>query len=284
MANQAAGDQTPEVDPSNPDSWPLGELVEERGFTTDPGGNASQSFELQAGLYRALLATQDRFGKPVTAELPLRVLDPQSDRLAIKIPNLVEAPKWSAEPGDEFTALWGSGYDAARAFVEIEHRGKIVQSFWTDPQKTQVAVKQPVTPAMRGGFTLRVTMVRENRAYLESRRIDVPWTDRELQVRWERFVSKLGPGQQETWTAVISGPDAKKAVAEMVATLYDESLDAYLPHRWPSGFGVFRQDSSLVTSNFENSLRNLNSIRGSWPMDSKGRHDQLPRVPLRDRC
>ncbi|MCL4201938.1 MAG: alpha-2-macroglobulin [Pirellulaceae bacterium] len=269
MANQAAADQTPEVDPSNPDSWPLGDLVAERGFTTDPGGNASQSFELPPGLYRALLATQDRFGKPVTAELPLRVLDPTSDRLAIKVPNLVGAPKWTAEPGDEFSALWGSGYDAARAFVEIEHRGKIVQSYWTDPKKTQVAVKQSVTPAMRGGFTLRVTMVRENRAYLESRRIDVPWTDRQLQVRWERFVSKLGPGQQETWTAVISGPDAKKAVAEMVATLYDESLDAYLAHRWSSGFGVFRQDSSFLSSNFENSLRNLNSIRGTWPTDSK---------------
>ena len=43
---------------------------------------------------------------------------------------------------------------------------------------------------------------------------------------------KLEPGKKETFTAVISGPDAKKAAAEMVAALYDASLDAYLPHHW----------------------------------------------------
>ena len=32
----------------------------------------------------------------------------------------------------------------------------------------------------------------------------------------------------------------------MVAALYDQSLDAYLPHNWQSGFGVFRQDWSRM--------------------------------------
>ena len=110
------------------------------------------------------------------------------------------APKWSLEPGEEFSALWGTGYDQGRAFVEIEHRHKLVQSYWTDPAATQATIKQSVTEAMRGGFTVRVTMVRENRAYLESRRVDVPWTNKDLKLRWEHFVSKLQPGQKETWT------------------------------------------------------------------------------------
>ena len=55
----------------------------------------------------------------------------------------------------------------------------------------------------------------------------------------------------------------------MVAALYDQSLDAYLPHDWMSGFGVFRQDSSNLNSNFENSLLNLQHIRGNWPVPSK---------------
>ena len=85
---------------------------------------------------------------------------------------------------------------------------------------------------MRGGFTFRVTYVRENRAYLESRRVEVPWSNKDLVVKWERFVSKLGPGDKETWTAVVTGPKAEKAAAEMVAGLYDASLDAYKPHNW----------------------------------------------------
>ena len=41
-------------------------------------------------------------------------------------------------------------------------------------------IKQAVTEAMRGGFTLHVTQVRENRAYLESRHIDVPWNNKDF--------------------------------------------------------------------------------------------------------
>ncbi len=269
---RAAGgdkDAKPEPDLSNPNSWELGEVVAEKGWTTDDGGKASFTFELKAGAYRVMLEAQDRFGKKVTAQLPLQVLDPDAKKLNIKIPNLLAGPKWSLEPGEEFTAVWGSGYDQARAFVEIEHRHKMLASYWTDPKDTQVAIKQAVDEAMRGGFTLRVTMVRENRAYLESRHVDVPWTNKQLKVAWEHFVSKLEPAQKETWTAIITGPDAAKAVAEMVAALYDESLDAYLPHSWPSAFNVFRRDYSNPSSNFENMIKGLYHLHGQWPSQYK---------------
>jgi hypothetical protein len=119
--------------------------------------------------------------------------------------------------------------------VEIEHRGKLLQRFWTEAGATQRAIRQLVDETMRGGFTLRVTMVRENRAYLDSRHVEVPWSNKNLTVQWEHFVSKLKPAEQETWTAIVRGPDATTAVAELVAALYDASLDAYLPHDWPGG-------------------------------------------------
>ena len=75
-------------------------------------------------------------------------------------------------------------------------------------------------------------MVRENRAYLTSKKVNVPWTNKNLTVKWEHFTDKMEPGKKETWTAVITGQNAKKAVAEMVATLYDESLDQFKPHQW----------------------------------------------------
>ncbi len=259
----------PAVDPANPNSWPLGELAHEANFETDAGGTVKISAKLKAGIYRAKLETKDRFGKAVTAELPLQVLDPDAKHLDLKIPNIVAAPKWTLEPGQEFLAVWGSGYDKARAYVEIEQRGKLLQSFWTDPDATQVAVKQKVEEKYRGGFQLRVTMVRENRAYLETRKVEVPWTNKQLTVKWEHFVSKLKPGQTETWTAVIKGPDAKKAVAEMVAGLYDASLDAYLPHQWQNMFHVFWQDQSRVYSQFENQRKYMQRILGNWNIGHK---------------
>ena len=259
----------PKPDPANPDSWELGKLAAERNFTTDGAGKAALTFKLGAGPYRAMLETKDRFGKKVTAQVQLVVLRLDNKSLAVRIPNLVAAPKWTLEPGDVFMALWGTGYEQGRAFIEIEHRNKVLQGFWTELGLAQMQVRQKVDEGMRGGFTLRVSMVRENRAYLTSRHVEVPWSNKKLTVKWEHFVSKLEPAAKETWTAVISGPDAKKAVAEVVAALYDQSLDAYLAHQWQQAFAVFRQDHSGLQMQFENMLKQLQHLHGKWPLDQK---------------
>ena len=255
----------PKPDPSNPDSWELGQELAAREVSTDDKGKGLATFKLPAGAYRVMLEGEDRFGKKISSRLPITVLQPDAKKLALKLPNLVRAPKWELEPGQEFAALWGSGYDKARAFIEIEHRRKVLQNFWTDPANTQQQVKQAVNEAMRGGFTLRITMVRENRAYLTTHHVNVPWTNKNLTVKWEHFVSKLEPNRKETFTALITGPDAKRAVAEMVATLYDESLDQYLPHNWMARFGFFRQDHSNLNAQFENMVKHLQHLHGNWP-------------------
>jgi hypothetical protein len=261
---------TPEKpDLSDPNWWELGELVSERGFTTDTNGSARVSLKLDVGVYRALLESQDRFGKKVTARAQVRVVKPEDTKLAIRIPHLVDAPKWSLEPGEEFMALWGTGYPEGRAFVEIEHRHKMIQRFWTRAGQTQQQIKQSVAEAMRGGFTLHVTQVRENRAYHESRHVDVPWSNKNLVVQWEHFTSKLDPNQKETWTAVVKTRNpiseirhAEKAVAEMVATLYDQSLDQFLALYWQQRFFVFYQDYSTGSFSFENVTRHFHWLLG----------------------
>ena len=261
---------TPQQDPANPVQWELGEVVLEQPFQTNKAGNATIQTRLDVGLYRVIVTTKDRFGKDVLSKAQMRVIDPEATDFKIKVPNFLESPSWSVEPGNEFVAYWGTGYDSGSAFVEIEHRGKILQSYWTKPGQTQVAIKQNVTEALRGGFQLRVIYVRENRAYLENKQIEVPWSNKELHVKWEHFVSKLTPNQKETWTAVIEGPDAEAHVAEMVATLYDASLDQYKPHNWPNGFSGFYQNSSHVAMQFENDPNPLRNLLSNVRWDYRG--------------
>ncbi len=255
----------PLSDPSNPDTWETDTLVVAEQFTTDAQGQVVLPLVLDAGIYRAVLQSHDRFGKPVAARLTIHVVDPQADHFAIRIPNHFAAPRWSVEPGETFEALWGTGYATGRAFVELECRGRLLRAGWTDPDRTQELIAEQITEDMRGGFTLRVTYVRENRLYLNQRIVEVPWTNKELTVSWEHFRSLLEPGQKETWTAVITGPDARKAVAEMVAGMYDASLDQYLPHDWIQKFTRFRRESSRLSSHFENLLQSLSTVTSDWP-------------------
>jgi hypothetical protein len=271
-----AEDGEPGKDLSNPNNWPLGKVVAEKGFTTDTNGVAKLSFKLAAGAYRAVLETQDRFGKKVTGKLPLQVRQPEATKLALKVPQLIAAPDWERQPGQEFMALWGTGYDEGRAFIEIEHRHRMIQRYWTKAGQTQQQIKLAVTEAMRGGFFMHVTYVHENRAYLETRKVSVPWKNKDLDLKWEHFVSKLQPNQKETWTVEVQslkskvqspeseGRSAEKAVAEMVATLYDESLDAFAPLDWLRRFPVFRENDSFVQSQFANMPMGFQQVFGSW--------------------
>ena len=254
----------PKPDLSSIQYWEPGEVVHEEGWTTAKDGTLKFVHKLPVGAFRATIETEDSGGRTVTALATFQVIDPASDKFGIGIPHFFGSKLPSVEPGTQYTAIWGTGYDKGRAYIEVEHRGKILQQYWTNPAHTQFRIEQEVTEAMRGGFIVRVTYVRENRAYLESSRVQVPWSNKKLDVRWEHFTSKLEPGKKSTWTAVITGPDAKGAVAEMVAGLYDASLDAYKPHNWASILGQFRQESERVYSKFNNQAKTLENIAGSW--------------------
>ncbi len=259
----------PKTDPANPDSWELSEVVAEQPFKTDATGKLKMPVQLKAGIYRAMLETKDRFGKAVTSRHTVQVVDLKAPKYKIRQANRVAAPNWSVEPGTNFVALWGTGYDSGRAYVELEQGGKLLRGWWTAAERTQELIEQAVTEELRGGFTLRVTYVRENRAYLENRVVDVPWSNKTLTVKWEHFTSKLEPGKKATWTAVVTGHDAKGAVAEMVAGLYDASLDQYQPHDWMQGFDVFRREYNRVYPQFENGAVSFQHVIGGWRSDSR---------------
>ncbi|MBN4062165.1 hypothetical protein JYU20_03095, partial [Bacteroidales bacterium AH-315-I05] len=84
----------------------------------------------------------------------------------------------------------------------------------------------------RGNFAVYFTFVKENRFYANNQLVIVPRTDKQLDIEFETFRNKLNPGQQEEWKIKIKGPKGEKVAAEMLATLYDASLDAFRANNW----------------------------------------------------
>ena len=75
-------------------------------------------------------------------------------------------------------------------------------------------------------------MVRDNRVYSSSIAFGIDWSNKDLNIQTISYRDKLQPGQNESWSFKISGNSKDKFVAELVAAMYDQSLDALYPHEW----------------------------------------------------
>ena len=62
--------------------------------------------------------------------------------------------------------------------------------------------------------------------------INVPWTNKDLTIEYATYREKTLPGSEEKWKLKISGYKNEKVAAEMLASMYDASLDQFYPHGW----------------------------------------------------
>ncbi len=269
----AAQPDRPEPDPAKPETWADGEEVFAAEETTDAAtGKAVATVTLPAGIYRATFTVPGTAGRPaVKATRLIEVVDPAATTSAIKRAFVLRTKADTVAVGGDLLALAGTGYDRGRMLIELVKDGKLLKRFWTEPDRTQTPISLKVTDAHRGGVTVRAWMVRDGRLYQASQTVEVPWTNKQLAIEWQRFTRKLEPATQEVWRATVktvadplAGP-AAPALAEMVATLYDQSLDALAPHAWPGGFlGLFAREASHQQLGFTNTEQPLRQILGSW--------------------
>ena len=253
-------------DPSDPETWATGDVVFTAQIRTDPAtGKVLATAKLPAGIYRAEFEVEGG-DPPVKARRTIEVIDPGATRYAVKRPFVLTAERLTAEPGSEFRAIAGTGYDRGRMLVEVSQSGKTLARFWSEPGQTQWPITVNVGEEHRGGFSIRAWLVRDGRLHLQTLTVDVPWTNKQLSIAWERFTRRVEPAAQEVWRAKIkAGGPGDPAVAEMVATLYDQSLDALAAHDWPNGLAnLFRREWDHRVNAFSNGGLPLNPIGGNW--------------------
>ena len=69
-----------------------------------------------------------------------------------------------------------------------------------------------------------------------------------------------------------------------MATLYDASLDQFLPHGWPRDFGISAADVTTVQSQFSNAGDWLGHYLGQWRQTRLAVGAALPRLPAGPPC
>lgn len=82
------------------------------------------------------------------------------------------------------------------------------------------------------GVTITLAWVKDGKMHKNMVSITRPAPDTKLKMTWKTFRDKLTPGQKEQWTLHIETPQGRPATAQLLASMYDKSLDAIAKHQW----------------------------------------------------
>ncbi|MEZ4808552.1 MAG: MG2 domain-containing protein [Flavobacteriales bacterium] len=185
------------------------------------------------GMYRVEVSTTDPEGVPLKVERTLTIYDPEIQNTGFLNEAFHLQPlKTTVEPGQDAVLLLSSALPEGRVMMEVERAGKIVVNRRFMLKKEQQRLEIPVLEADRGGFAVHFVCVERGRIHRITQRIEVPWSNKELHMEWSTFRDKLLPGQQEEWRLRITGPRKEQVAAQLLAVMYDASLDRFMEHHW----------------------------------------------------
>ena len=121
--------------------------------------------------------------------------------------------------------LFGTSHRDAYVLMDVFSEGKRIdtKSYKLDNELNAFAF--PYDQKYGDGVTILFTFVKEDKVYSRTVYIEKTKEKTQLDMKWEVFRDKLQPGQQEEWKLVIKTPQGAPAAAEMLALLYDASLD-----------------------------------------------------------
>jgi uncharacterized protein YfaS (alpha-2-macroglobulin family) len=223
----------PYNDENDMTSWTKGATVSTE--TVNTGKQKKVYFKKslwEPGAYILEATTKDKYGVEVKDVRYFTLYDIKDKTPASKDAWSFQAIKTNCQPGEKAVFLIGTSGKDVSVLYEIERADKIVETKWLKLNNEQQYIEIPVTEADRGNFAVHFAMVYHNRAFTSDQQVNVSWESQQLDITYETFRDKLLPGSKEEWRLKVKGPKGEKVAAEMVAAMYDASLDEFRGHSW----------------------------------------------------
>ncbi|MFP2932235.1 alpha-2-macroglobulin family protein, partial [Pyxidicoccus sp. 3LG] len=201
---------------------------------------------LKAGAYRLHYETTDAFGQTFTVGRELLVAGAQAP---IALPASLVLERETVPVGEVARLLAFSGFEGQPLMLDLYQGERRVLRKALTGGKAPVVVEVPVTEDLRGGFTAVLVAVRDWQFLSFSEPVFVPWDDKELNLEFATFRDKLRPGAKETWRVTVKGPKGAKVeagAAELLAYMYDQSLDLFAKHVPPSVASLYPRRATPV--------------------------------------
>ena len=235
------------MDETNPENWLIQKTIFQQTDTLQNGKFILPQKNLATGWYLITIQTTDMYGTIVSNKAFVRLYDAKNPMPDLS--NFAESLSENlvAAPGENISLSIGSQAPKYWLISTIDkgdniHLSPYINEEIVGKRKTlNIQIKE----SDRGGFTVMYAFILHNRMFTLYQKVDVPWTNKILDVTTQTFRSKIEPGSKETWSLHIKSNNPENQKAEILTSLYDASLDQFIPHQWQLP-ELFTQNESIL--------------------------------------
>ncbi|WP_177230477.1 alpha-2-macroglobulin [Chitinophaga sp. CF118] len=219
-------------DENKQENWEKGAALIKQQVVTQKDSTVSLDAKLPAGFYELEVSTVDKYGETIVQKKTFELVDPTAKTLPYPAYFWSYGNKKSIEPGETTQLLLGTAAKDVQVLQTVEklNQKEVISSFVIDGKITDRSYT--ASEEDRGNIQFQFVFVKDNRVYTLEENVIVPWTNKQLDITIATHRDKLLPGAKEQWQVQIKGYKGTSVAAEMLATMYDASLDAFRRHGW----------------------------------------------------
>jgi hypothetical protein len=190
---------------------------------------------IESGIYKIVAKSTDSFGVVSTAVQFVQVYDSTKPNMGLNALHFLQSSVITTQPNDTARFYTGSSAAASIYLTRKTRSANETTAGYRFLQKSGIAQWEIIpTEKERGNIIINDAFVYKGRLYTQQYRVEVPFSNKKLNIEYETYRKINEPGKKEEWSIGISGSDGPSKAAELLTTMYDASLDDLNTHQWYS--------------------------------------------------
>ena len=211
------------------DAWIPDKKMASGDFEAGKEVNIESFKSFASGRYRMIANVDDLIEKQTDFSLA----SSRDKQPPIPVYEWLMAPKTTCAVGENAEIIYGSSTTNVHVLYEIFQQNKkrsTVSRFILNNENRKLTI--PFLEDYGDGITVCFTFIKDSRVFTKRVAVYKKRPDKNLALKMEVFRDRLLPGQKEEWKISVKDADKNPVLAELLAVMYDASLDKIANHTW----------------------------------------------------
>ena len=219
-------------DKNSGESYQEGKQVASGSFTSGKEISPAIFNPLPSGRYRILVEAKDSQGRQSKNQSDFILYGKNDKRPPVFTHTWLLKEKTTCLPGEEAEIVFGTSDKDAYVLYEWFAGNNRIHHELIKLSDANHRFKIPFKPEYGEGIIVSFTFVKEGELYITQVPVELQLPNRQLTIKPITFRDRLLPGSKESWKFRITDADSTIVSAEVLASMYDASLDKIIPFNW----------------------------------------------------